>query len=160
VAGAGILAGKRGVIIGGTSGMGLATAKIITEWGGTVIPTSSNPEKVAAALKELNQKETFPALSLDVAHREAIFEWVEKTYQTWGKLDYLCYFAGVHKTTPIETLDEATLEQVMTVNAKGALWAAQAAFPYMKAQGRWGDCNNLFAFFPFGFWRCPGVCHQ
>ena len=44
----GLLTGKRGLIIGGTSGLGLATARQVVAWGGTVLPASSNPDKVAA----------------------------------------------------------------------------------------------------------------
>jgi len=130
-----ILAGKKGLIIGGTSGMGLATAQQIVAWGGTVIPASSNAAKVQAALELLNQSEKLPALTLDASDKEATFACVEKAAEALGQLDFLCYFAGMLRANPIEKLDEATLDAAFALNTKGALWSAQAAFPFMKTQG-------------------------
>lgn len=131
---AGILAAKRGLIIGGTSGMGLAAAQQIVSWGGTVLPASSNPEKVKAALQKLEQTEQLPALILDARNKASITDCVQQAAKALGQLDFVCYFAGMLKSTPIETLDEALLDEAFALNAKGALWAAQAAFPYMKEQ--------------------------
>ena len=132
---AGILQGKSGLIIGGTSGMGLAAAHQIVAWGGRVIPASSNPQKVAAALQELGQAETFPALTVDAKDRQSLADCVQQAAQALGRLDFLCYFAGMLRSGPIEKLDEALLDEAFALNTKGALWASQAAFPYMKEQG-------------------------
>src|SRR5947209_335703 len=106
---AGLLQGKSGVIIGGTSGMGLATAQQIVAWGGRVIPASSNPQKVEAALKELGQAETLPALTVDAKDRQSLEDCVKKAAQALGRLDFLCYFAGMLRSGPVEKLDEALL---------------------------------------------------
>ncbi len=132
---AALLDGKRGLIIGGTSGLGLATAQQAVAWGGKVIPASSNPEKVAAALKTLGQPEDFPTLTVDAHSKESLTEGVRQAAEALGRLDFLCYFAGMLRSDPIETITEEVLDEVLAVNTKGALWAAQAAFPYMKAQG-------------------------
>lgn len=132
---AGLLQGKSGLIVGGTSGMGLATARQIVAWGGRVIPASSNPQKVEAALKELGQAEKFPALTVDAKDRQSLEDCVKQAAQALGRVDFLCYFAGMLRSGPIEKLDEALLDEAFALNAKGALWAGQAAFPYMKEQG-------------------------
>ncbi|MDB5078312.1 MAG: hypothetical protein JWP00_236 [Chloroflexi bacterium] len=131
----GLLQGKSGLIIGGTSGMGLATAQQIVNWGGRVIPASSNPEKVSAALQGLGQAETFPALTVDAKDRQSVVNCVNQAAQALGRLDFLCYYAGMLRSGPVDQLDEALLDEAFALNAKGALWAAQAAFPYMKEQG-------------------------
>jgi NAD(P)-dependent dehydrogenase (short-subunit alcohol dehydrogenase family) len=129
-----LLEGKKGLIIGGTSGMGLATARQVVAWGGQVIPASSNPEKVKAALTELNQTMELPAITLDVRDKASITEGVGRAAEALGRLDFLGYFAGVLRSAPIERLDEVVLEEALTINAKGALWSAQAAFPFMREQ--------------------------
>jgi NAD(P)-dependent dehydrogenase (short-subunit alcohol dehydrogenase family) len=132
---ANILAGKRGLIIGGTSGMGLAAAQQIVQWGGTVLPISSNPNKVALALQLLEQDQTLPAITVDARNKDSLTSGVRSAAEALGQLDFLCYFAGMLRSGPIETLDEAVLDEAFAINAKGALWAGQAAFPFMKAQG-------------------------
>jgi NAD(P)-dependent dehydrogenase (short-subunit alcohol dehydrogenase family) len=131
-----LLENKRGLIIGGTSGMGLAAAQQIVAWGGTVIPASSNSQKVEAALATLNQPEMLPALTVDARDRQSLVECVQAAHTALGRLDFLCYFAGMLRSSPIEELDEALLEEALALNAKGALWASQAAFPFMREQGR------------------------
>ena len=131
----GLLTGKRGLIIGGTSGLGLATARQVVAWGGTVLPASSNPDKVTAALLALGQATDLPAITVDAHLRDSIFACVQQAGAALGRLDFLCYFAGLLRSGPIEALDEALLDEAFAVNAKGALWAAQAAFPFMRAQG-------------------------
>lgn len=132
----GLLAGKRGLIIGGTSGLGLASARQIVAWGGTVLPVSSNPDKVAAALHTLAQSDDLPALTVDARDKESVTQCVQQAVAALGRLDFLCYFAGLLRPGPMEALDEALLDDAFAVNTKGALWAAQAAFPTMKAQGQ------------------------
>ena len=71
---------------------------------------------------------------MDARDKTSLSECVEKTVEALGRLDFLCYFAGMLKSGPIAELDEALLDEAFAINAKGALWAAQAAFPTMKAQ--------------------------
>src|ERR1043165_8947270 len=101
----GLLAGKRGLIIGGTSGLGLATARQIVGWGGTVIPASSNPDKVRAALETLGQAEDLPALAVDAHDQDSVKQCVGQAVGALGRLDFLCYFAGLLRSGPIEGLD-------------------------------------------------------
>lgn len=133
--GSGLLEGKRGLIIGGTSGMGLATAEQVVKWGGTVIPASSNLEKVQAALKKLDQSADLPVITVDARNKESLVDCVNQAARALGRLDFMCYYAGVLKSAPIETVSEEIMEEGWEINAKGALWASQAAFPYMKEQG-------------------------
>jgi NAD(P)-dependent dehydrogenase (short-subunit alcohol dehydrogenase family) len=133
--GSGLLEGKRGLIIGGTSGMGLANAEQVVRWGGTVIPASSNPEKVQAALKKLNQSEDLPVITVDARNKESLVACVNQAAKALGRLDFLCYYAGILRSAPIDSVSEEIMDEAWEINAKGALWASQAAFPYMKEQG-------------------------
>jgi NAD(P)-dependent dehydrogenase (short-subunit alcohol dehydrogenase family) len=129
-----LLEGKQGIIIGGTSGMGLATARQIVEWGGKVLPVSSNPDKVSAALDSLHQP-NIPNIVIDARDKKSIFAGIEQATGYLGKVDFMCYFAGMLRSSPIETLEDDLLEESITLNAKGALWSAQAVFPTMREQG-------------------------
>src|SRR5690349_24338702 len=96
----GLLAGKRGLIVGGTSGLGLASARQIVAWGGTVLPVSSNPDKVRAALATLGQAADLPAITVDAHDKDSLTQGVQAAGAALGRLDFLCYFAGLLRSGP------------------------------------------------------------
>lgn len=82
------LKGKRVVIIGGTSGIGLATAQMAARDGAQVVVASSTAEKVEAAKKQLPAGSE--GMTLNVRDEKAI----EAFFVKVGKFDHLIYTAG------------------------------------------------------------------
>jgi NAD(P)-dependent dehydrogenase (short-subunit alcohol dehydrogenase family) len=101
------LQGKRALITGGTTGIGLAAAKEFVAEGARVIVTGQNPETLAAAQKELgNSVQVIASNAGDMASQKAL---ADKIKASMGGLDVVFINAGVADFRPMEGFDEAVL---------------------------------------------------
>lgn len=124
------LHGQRVVVLGGTSGTGLATASAAIGLGAEVTVVSSNRANVDRALADLPSHArghaadlTDPALVLEL-------------FDHLGPIDHLVFTAGEPLT--LMTLDNLDLErarQAFELRYYGALWAAHAAAPHLRPGG-------------------------
>ena len=123
----GRLSGKRALITGGTTGIGLETAKRFIEEGARVVVTGTNPTTLEAARKELGDKALVLASDAsNVAAQKLLAEEVKKHL---GAIDILFLNAGVVKLAPIESWDETAFDQSFGVNVKGPFFLVQALLP-------------------------------
>lgn len=123
---------KTAVITGGTSGIGLATAKLLLSEGARVIVTGRTTETIDKARAELGERAT--VLCSDAASMEDIGALAEAVKKTFGKLDLLFVNAGIGRFVPFEKMDEATYDEVFDVNTKGPYFTVQKLVP-MMAEG-------------------------
>jgi NAD(P)-dependent dehydrogenase (short-subunit alcohol dehydrogenase family) len=124
------LVGKRALITGGTSGIGLETAKLFLAEGARVAITGGSEATVDAAKKTLGGD----ALGVvsdagDVHGQKALAEAVGKAF---GKLDVVFLNAGVAEFRPIEQWDEAGFDRSMSINLKGPFFLVQALLPILN----------------------------
>jgi NAD(P)-dependent dehydrogenase (short-subunit alcohol dehydrogenase family) len=124
------LHGQRVVVLGGTSGIGLATAKAAARCGAEVTVVSRQPASVDRALAELPPGAhgragdlTDPALAC-------------RLFDDLGDIDHLVFTAG----EPLTLINLAALEldkarEFFALRYFGALWAAHAAVPHLRAGG-------------------------
>lgn len=121
---------KRVVVIGGSSGMGLATARAAALEGAAVTIASSRREKVDAALSELPQGTEGAVLDIrDEAAVAALFERI-------GELDHLVFTAGDAFTPrPLADLDLQDARGALEVRFWGAVAAIKHAAPRIQAEG-------------------------
>ncbi len=121
---------QRVVLLGGTSGIGLATARLAAEHGASVIVASSNPSSVQRALAELPVTAEGTAVDLtDPAAVEAFFAGLDP-------FDHLVYTAGEALTLlEIRSLELARARQAFELRYFGALSAVHAAVPKIRAGG-------------------------
>lgn len=109
--------GKRFLITGGTSGIGLATAKRIVEEGGEVAVTGTTQKHLDEAGKAL------PAASLvirsDASNLDDILDLEKQVKEKMGKLDGLFLNAGFGKFAPIEEVDAQHFDSMFNVNVRG-----------------------------------------
>jgi len=125
----GRLQGKRALITGGSTGIGLETAKQFLAEGAQVIITGQNPETLAQAQKDLG--ETVVALKSDAGQVAEQKQLVEDIARVCGQLDVVFLNAGIGIFKPLEAWDEAAFDQQMAVNLKGPYFLIQSLVPIL-----------------------------
>lgn len=126
------LAGRRAAIIGGTHGMGFATARLLMERGAEVIVTGQNPERAEAARTALGDGAT--VIRSDVADLAAI-DRLAGDLAGRGPLDAVLVFAAIAEFAPFEAVTEAAFDRQFAVNAKGAFFTVQRLAPLLRDGG-------------------------
>ncbi len=121
---------QRVVFLGGTSGIGLATAKAAQAAGATVIVVSSRSQRVAEALARLgDQAQGYTADLNNAAAIQALFEQI-------GAFDHLVYSAGdALRTGALVDMDMATVRQMFDIRVFGAIAAVKYAAPFLRPGG-------------------------
>lgn len=121
------LSGKRTLITGGTSGIGLATAKSFLAEGARVIITGVNPDNLASARAELGSDVT--VLAADSASIEAQRDLATAVAAEYGQLDVAFINAGVSVWQPIEAWTEEAYDRSFAINVKGPYFLIQSLLP-------------------------------
>jgi NAD(P)-dependent dehydrogenase (short-subunit alcohol dehydrogenase family) len=124
------LSGKKAVITGGNSGIGLATARLFIKEGAQVAITGRNQETLDAALAELGPKAIgFRGDVTDSKSRKAIFQQIGEKF---GKLDIVFANAGIPGTTPAGSTPEDLFEQIININLTSVFFTVQDSLPYLN----------------------------
>ncbi len=125
--------GKTAIITGGSTGMGLATAKLLIAEGGRVAVTGRSADALAAAGRDLGSNNF--AWASDTAKLSDIDALAKKTKEAFGKIDLLFINAGIAKFVPIGQITEAVYDEMMNINLKGAFFCAQKLSGLIKPGG-------------------------
>ena len=121
------LNGKRALVTGGTSGIGLETARQFQAEGARVAVTGANPANLEAARAALGRDAlVIQAEAGDVAAQARIAEVLRRE---WGGLDILFVNAGVAEFRPLDQWDEAGFERSFAINVKGPFFLVKALLP-------------------------------
>ena len=124
------LATKNVVITGGSTGIGLATARAFINAGATVLITgrsNSNLQKAAEAINSPNLK----TLVSDTANLEGIATLEEAVAEDVNKLDVLFLNAAIATFGPIAQTTEADFDAQFNTNVKGHYFTLQKLMPYL-----------------------------
>ena len=126
----GKLTGKNALITGGTSGIGLATAKLFQTEGATVIVTGRSEPALSQATKELGPAAlVVKSDSGNLADIDALMTAVRGKVD---RLDVLFLNAGVAKFSPMETVTEASFDEQLSTNLKGTFFTLQKSLPLLR----------------------------
>jgi NAD(P)-dependent dehydrogenase (short-subunit alcohol dehydrogenase family) len=130
------LSGRVAVVVGGTSGIGLAMAVGLAEAGADVVATSRRQEQVdeAAGRIEAAGRKTL-RLTSDVADRASLQALCDGVLAEFGKVDILVNCAGKIKREPTVSVTEATWDDIMDTNVTGTLRACQVFGKHMLERG-------------------------
>jgi NAD(P)-dependent dehydrogenase (short-subunit alcohol dehydrogenase family) len=125
--------GKKAVIIGGTSGMGLATAKMLLDGGARVLVTGRSQTGLESAQKELGKGAIVVASDArSLTEIDALASRVKAEFDTF---DLLFVNAGFSIRAPLESLTEAVYDEMFNLNAKGPIFAIQKLAPLINRGG-------------------------
>jgi NADP-dependent 3-hydroxy acid dehydrogenase YdfG len=129
------ISGKVVVITGASSGLGAATARLLSQRGAIVVLGARRADRIEALASELTAAGAKAlAVATDVANRVQVKELVDRAVESFGRIDVMLNNAGVMPLAPLEALKTNEWDQMIDVNLKGMLNGIAAALPYMKQQ--------------------------
>jgi NADP-dependent 3-hydroxy acid dehydrogenase YdfG len=127
--------GKAVVITGASSGLGLATARLLARQGAAVALGARRLDRLQAAAQEINGSGGKAlAMTVDVTQRAQVQRFVDTTVQEFGRIDVMLNNAGLMPHSPLERLKVDDWERMVDVNFKGVLYGIAAALPHMQRQ--------------------------
>ena len=124
---------KKAVIIGGTSGMGLATAKMLLEGGARVLVTGRSQAGLESAQKELGNGAV--VVSSDARSLTEIDVLASRVKAEFDTFDLLFVNAGFSLRAPLESMTETIYDEMFNLNAKGPFFAVQKLAPLINRGG-------------------------
>ncbi|HUK56349.1 MAG TPA: SDR family oxidoreductase [Nitrospiria bacterium] len=127
--------GKVVVVTGASSGLGEATARLLSSQGATVVLGARRLDRIKSLADELIRKGGKAlAIQTDVTQVDQVKRLVESAAQTFGRIDVMINNAGLMPHSPLERLKIDDWNRMIDVNLKGVLYGIAAALPYMKQQ--------------------------
>jgi NADP-dependent 3-hydroxy acid dehydrogenase YdfG len=127
--------GKVVVITGASSGLGEATARMLSAQGATVVLGARRVERIVALADELVRGGAQAlALQTDVTRATDVQRLVDAAVEKYGRIDVMINNAGLMPSSPLERLKIADWDRMIDVNIKGVLYGIAAALPHMQAR--------------------------
>src|ERR1700684_3668964 len=128
----GKLQGKVAVITGGSTGIGLAAAKLFVKEGAYVFITGRRQKELDAAVQAIGRNVT--GVQGDVA-RLADLDRLSEAVKTKGRIDVVFANAGVAEFAPLGKITEEHFDKLFDINVKGTLFTVQKALPLLNDGG-------------------------
>lgn len=123
------LHGKIALITGGTTGIGLATAKLFHAEGARVFVTGRNEKTLAEAKSALPKDVTI--IKSDAGSLSDIDHLLDELKKSAGKIDILFLNAGIAAMKPFEATSEEDYDDMLRINLKGPFFTIQKALPLL-----------------------------
>lgn len=125
---------KVALITGGSSGIGLATAKRFIEEGARVIITGRNEEALNQAMHELGDSHAV-AVRTDISQLNQLNDLFSLIEAHYGTLDIVFANAGIISLSDFPASTESDFDRQFDVNVKGTFFTVQKALPLMSQGG-------------------------
>jgi NAD(P)-dependent dehydrogenase (short-subunit alcohol dehydrogenase family) len=121
------------LITGGTTGIGLATARLLHVRGFAVLVTGANPDTLAAARRELPGE--IVVLKADARSLTDAAHVADELKLRFGRVDFAFLNAGVGRMLPLEAVDETAFDEHFDINVKGQFFTLQRVLPLLAEGG-------------------------
>ncbi len=125
------LQGRRVVVTGGSSGIGLAVARAVIRLGGEVCVVARREEPLAGAVVELGPERAW-GHACDVADPGRVAELASAVRSRWGRLDGLVNNAGIAPMGTLRETKPATWDRVFAVNVRGPYLLCRELLPLLE----------------------------
>lgn len=126
----GLLNKKNGLVTGGSSGLGFAIAKALTDEGSRVAISGRNSDSLRKAAERIGP-ETI-GVKADVRLLEHIETLFQNVFEKFGALDVLVANAGISISSSIDTTTEDLFDDIVGTNLKGVYFTVQKSLPYLN----------------------------
>ena len=124
--------GKVVVITGASSGLGEATARLLSAQGATVVLGARRVERIEALADELRRGGGRAlALQTDVTRSAEVQALADAAIREFGRIDVMINNAGLMPSSPLERLKIDDWDRMIDVNIKGVLYGIAAVLPHM-----------------------------
>src|ERR1043166_2028605 len=124
------LKNKVALITGGTSGIGLETAKLFQQEGATVIVTGTHAGRLDEATRILGGAAT--VLNVDARDPAQIERAIASIVERHDRIDTVFANAGAGKAAPLEAVTPAQIDEQFSLNFSGVFFTIQKAVPHMR----------------------------
>ena len=119
------------IVTGASSGIGEATAKLLSQKGAKVVLAARSKEKIEALSKSLAIS---LAIQTDVTQENQIKEMIKKTVEHFGRVDILVNNVGRGYDALVEEIDTDRFRELFALDLVAPVVAIQAVLPFMKKQ--------------------------
>ena len=126
------------IVTGASSGIGAATARLLSGMGARVVLAARRAERLKTLAAELPGSLALPT---DMTRPGEVQRLVTRTVEAYGRVDILVNNAGQGLHVPLEALDPSDLRAVFELNVVAPLVAMQAVLPSMRAHSRGAIVN-------------------
>jgi short-subunit dehydrogenase len=132
------IADKVVIVTGASSGIGLATAKLLASLGASVALVARSKDKLTRLTAELPGSFARPT---DMSSTDEIKDMVSEVKNHYGRIDILINNAGQGYDALVSQIDSQTLHQIFDLDFVGPLTAMQQVIPIMQQQGQGAIIN-------------------
>ena len=126
------LSGKRGLVTGGTRGIGMMIARGLLQAGGRLVISSRNAEACAQAQEQLSKFGEVRAIPADLSRYDECQRLADLVKADSERLDILVNNAGAMWREPLETFPAEAWDAVLDLNLKSPFWLVQALLPALR----------------------------
>jgi 3-oxoacyl-[acyl-carrier protein] reductase len=137
------LTGQIAVLTGAASGIGRATALVLSGAGATVVLGDIDRSGLEATVKEIDGRGgQAVGVEMDVTRRADVDALVARATGNYGRIDVMGNIAGVRSDGPVVDIADDEFERVLDINLRGVFYGCQAALRAMIPQGS-GNIVNI-----------------